>query len=117
MLFVRGHDAWYVRALGKSTLNCYTALLSAASMTVAELVAATGRTAPTVRRALTKLEFEGMAASDGKCWHALETNAERLDNIAARHGTSGKSARKKAQHQMEREKKASQMLFEQKHAW
>ena len=112
------HDAWHGGALGKSALACWQALRATPGLTVAEVVGRTGKTRPTVKRALAGLERHGLArADDGGGWETLEVSPDALDRIALELGTLGKAAERVERHKGERARYATAMIEKHKRDW
>ena len=112
------HDAWHSSALGKSALACWQVLRASPGLSVAHVIEHTGKTRPTVKRALAGLERHGLArAESGGEWGALEASLDVLDRIALELGTLGKAAERIERHQGERARFAAAVIQEQKRDW
>ncbi len=111
------HDVWHSLALGKSALACWTTLQAAPGLTEAEIVARTGKTRPTVRLALGKLDGHGLAHADDGHWRAVDVSVAVLDQIAQEQGTLGRAEGRVQRHREERERHATAIIEAQKRNW
>ncbi len=111
------HDVWHSQGLGKSALACWTILQATPGLTEAEIAARTGKTPPTVRLALKKLEGHGLAHADDGQWCAVDVPVAVLDQIALEKGTLGRAAGRVQRHREERERHATAIIEAQKRNW
>ena len=104
------HDAWHTRALGKSAYDCWSALLLNQGSSVTQLGARTGRTRPTITKALALLEKYGLAqAAEGR-WTAVVLTDVAMDAIAYDCNCLGKLSSRKASHTSERQRRATAII-------
>ena len=98
-------DAWVRSTLGLSARQVHDVLRQSGAMTVGGLHEATGRCPETVRYALKRLELHGLATRDRsrRLWCGLPASPEVLAEVAARLGSAGRCADRRAGHQQERE--------------
>jgi hypothetical protein len=97
---VTNHDAWHPRGgLGHQTARTYLALLDGAD-DLDQLAAATGYTRTVTRRHVQRLAEVGLAEITGG---RIEPGRVHLDAVAARLGTAGAGAARRARHVADRE--------------
>lgn len=102
------HDVFRYKGLGKSAGQIY-AILQESPASIEELAETTGRHIKTIARALDRMsklsdsqtgEYLPMVeSSDGKIYHSLPANLDRIAHIV---GTAGKGIRQKKEHLKER---------------
>lgn len=114
---LEAHDVWHRDALGKSALACWTVIRTSQGLTEVEIAERTGKTTPTVGRALLRLEQHGLAHADGKKWRAADVPHDVLDAIALESGTLGKANQRVQRHREERERHATVIIEQQKRDW
>ncbi|MER6267171.1 helix-turn-helix domain-containing protein [Streptomyces sp900105755] len=129
----RGDDAFAHHGLGSAALVITSALHARPALTIADLIASSSVSRATTYRTLQRLADHGLVRHTGETWaltpRALKgfgiripdgdtghtaAQAQGWDKVAARHGTRGVAARRKALHGAERDlyQKALERLSE-----
>ena len=114
---ITAHDAFHLKALGKSALVIWLALLARQDMTQEEIVAATGKARSTVLSALHRLAGAGLTKGLVGRWEGIPASDPILNAIAETYGTYGCAAARAAHHRKERERRVTDVLLKQRQQW
>lgn len=92
-------DAFAFRGLGRSAQLVYRALRSLPGSTQSQLKTLTGKSQPTISRALRLLREHSLAATTERAWHPLEGD---LTRVAKALNTAGQAAQRRAINKLDR---------------